>query len=313
MAHVTLTDGLAIWELIYYVVALICSIFVSCRQGLSRSSGWIFLTIFSTMRVIGYSAQIATITATSDTAETIATIAGFLGLSPLLLATLGLLSRVYFDLLKRPFNFVFSLFITKIVQVPAVIALILCIVGATSANTPADITNQDTVKAGVVVYLVVFVLLILLMMGAYIARCMTERRGESALLHVVALSLPLLLIRIINSLLLVFDTHFQNSAAEASTSAVLTALFMARIEEMIVVLLYLYAGLTQKVVPEKEDGERSNKEKVAYRAARGDFGGGKLGVVSLIVALVSARPSKESREEGQSEQESEIGLDGTGR
>lgn len=94
MAHVTLTDGLAIWELIYYVVALICSIFVSCRQGLSRSSGWIFLTIFSTMRVIGYSAQIATITATSDTAETIATIAGFLGLSPLLLATLGLLSRV---------------------------------------------------------------------------------------------------------------------------------------------------------------------------------------------------------------------------
>lgn len=219
----------------------------------------------------------------------------------------------YFDLLKRPFNFVFSLFITKIVQIPAVIALILCIVGATSANTPADITNQDTVKAGVVVYLVVFVLLILLMTGAYIARCMTERRGESALLHVVALSLPLLLIRIVNSLLLVFDTQFQNSAAEASTSAVLTALFMARIEEMIVVLLYLYAGLTQKVVPEKEDGERSNKEKVAYRAARGDFGGGKLGVVSLIVALVSARPSKESREEGQMEQESEIGLGGTGR
>lgn len=94
MAHVTLSDGLAIWQLIYYIVALICSIFVSFRHGLARSSGWIFLTIFSLIRVIGCSAQIATITATSDTAETIATILGFLGLSPLLLATLGILSRV---------------------------------------------------------------------------------------------------------------------------------------------------------------------------------------------------------------------------
>lgn len=94
MAHVTLSDGLAIWQLVYYVVTLICSIFVSFRHGLARSSGWIFLTIFSIIRVVGCSAQIATITATSDTAETIATILGFLGLSPLLLATLGILSRV---------------------------------------------------------------------------------------------------------------------------------------------------------------------------------------------------------------------------
>lgn len=94
MVHFTLSDGLAVWELIYYVVALICSVVVSYRHGLSRGSGWIFLTILSTIRVIGCSAQIATVTATSGTAETIATIAGFLGLSPLLLATLGILSRV---------------------------------------------------------------------------------------------------------------------------------------------------------------------------------------------------------------------------
>ncbi|UKZ47172.1 hypothetical protein TrVGV298_001386 [Trichoderma virens] len=260
------------------------------------------------MRVIGCSAQIATITATSNTAETIATITGFLGLSPLLLATLGILSRIYFDLLKRPFNIVFSLFLTKIVQVPAVIALILCIVGATSADTPAGITSQDTVKAGVIIYLVVFIVLALLAGGAHIARCMTERRGESTMLLVVVLSLPFLLTRIINSLLLIFSKRFQDAAAEASTSAVLTELFMARIEEMIVVLLYLYAGLTQKAVPERENSKRSNKEKLAYRAARGDFGGGKLGVASLLLAAASARLSRESHEQGQSQQDSEAGL-----
>lgn len=94
MAHFTLDDGVAMWELIYYIATLICSVFVSCRHGLSRSSGWIFLAIFSCIRVIGCSAQIATVTADSETPETTATIAGFLGLSPLLLATLGILSRV---------------------------------------------------------------------------------------------------------------------------------------------------------------------------------------------------------------------------
>jgi uncharacterized membrane protein required for colicin V production len=94
MGNFTLQDGLAIWQLMYYVAALVCSIFVSCRHGLLKSSGWIFLAIFSCIRLIGCSAQIATVTSQSGDAETIATITGFLGLSPLLLATLGVLSRV---------------------------------------------------------------------------------------------------------------------------------------------------------------------------------------------------------------------------
>ncbi|KAL6885800.1 hypothetical protein GGI43DRAFT_431968 [Trichoderma evansii] len=305
MAHVTLSDGLAIWELVYYVVTLICSIFVSFRHGLARSSGWIFLTIFSIIRVIGCSAQIATIAATSDTPETVATIAGFLGLSPLLLATLGILSRVYYYLLERPYNIVFNLFIARIVQLPAVVALILCIVGATSANTASDIVNQDTVKAGVIVYLVVLVLLTLLTIGANITRCIAKRRSESTMLFVVTLSLPFLLIRIINSLLLIFNKQFQDSTAEGSTSSVLIELFMARIEEMIVVLLYLYAGLTHKAVPERDHGNRTNEEKLAHRAARGDFGGGKLGVISLAVAAASA---SFNREHTGDQQDAEIGL-----
>ncbi|EHK50887.1 uncharacterized protein TrAtP1_009260 [Trichoderma atroviride] len=308
MAHVTLSDGLAIWQLVYYVVTLICSIFVSFRHGLARSSGWIFLTIFSIIRVVGCSAQIATITATSDTAETIATILGFLGLSPLLLATLGILTRVYYYLLERPYNTVFNLFVAKIVQIPAVVALILCIVGATSADTAADIMTQDTVKDGVIVYLVVLILLILLTIGAYITRHVTERRGERTMLLIITLSLPFLLVRIINSLLLIFDKHFQDSTAEGSTSSVLTELFMARIEEMIVVLFYLYAGLTHKAVPEGDHGKRTNKEKIAHRAARGDFGDGRLGVISLAIATAGASFKRENDKPSQNDQDAEIGL-----
>lgn len=95
MGHVTLTDGLAIWQLIYYVGALGCSLWVSAHHGFMKSSGWIFLTIFSIIRVISCSSQIATISANSNTPVTVAVIAGFFGLSPLLLATLGIVSRVY--------------------------------------------------------------------------------------------------------------------------------------------------------------------------------------------------------------------------
>lgn len=203
----------------------------------------------------------------------------------------------YFSILELPWNLAFGFFIAKIVQLPTVVALILCIIGAASATTPADITNQDSVKAAVIVYLIVFILLAFLTMGAGITSCMSNRRGESTLLHVVAASLPLLLLRIIHSLLLVFSKQFQDSAAKASTLSILTELFMAKVEEMIVVLLFLYGGLTQRAVPEKENGALGNGEKLAYRAARGDFSGGTLGVASLAIAAAGALFSRKGHEE----------------
>jgi hypothetical protein len=95
MAVVTYQDGIAIWKLIYYTLCLGASIKVSWRHGFGKNSGWIYLAIFSSIRIVNASAQIATITSTSSTTETIAIVTTFLGLSPLLLASLGLLSRMY--------------------------------------------------------------------------------------------------------------------------------------------------------------------------------------------------------------------------
>ncbi|KAK7417298.1 hypothetical protein QQZ08_011678 [Neonectria magnoliae] len=148
MGHITLTDGIAIWQLIYYIAALGGSIWVSARHGFSKSSGWIFLTIFSIIRVVGRSAQIATITIQLDAAWTIAIIAGFLGLSPLLLASLRIVSRVWYSILETPWNLLFSFGVVKVVQIPATVALILCIVGGASADKPAEIEDQTTTQAG---------------------------------------------------------------------------------------------------------------------------------------------------------------------
>jgi hypothetical protein len=59
-----------------------------------KSSGWIFLTVFCLIRIIGAAAQIVTIVSSRDaTADTIALVTSVLGLSPLFMASLGLISR----------------------------------------------------------------------------------------------------------------------------------------------------------------------------------------------------------------------------
>jgi hypothetical protein len=95
MTKFTYTDGISTAKIIYYVPAVLISIFILFRHGFCKNSGWIYLAIFCVVRIINGAAQLATINNSNPaTALEIALITGFLGLSPLLLASLGLLSRV---------------------------------------------------------------------------------------------------------------------------------------------------------------------------------------------------------------------------
>ncbi|KAK3938955.1 hypothetical protein QBC46DRAFT_316699 [Diplogelasinospora grovesii] len=286
---VTATDGIAIWKLVFYSFGLVGSIWVSARHGLSKNSGWIFLAIFSAIRIVNSAATIATITSDSAAAVTTAEITAFLGLSPLLLASLGLVSRIYYSILKAPWNFIFTFFILKVAQTPAAVALVLCIVGGTSADTPSDIESQGTVQAGVILYLLVLVLLALL-----VIRAAVMSKDSSILLRAVSLSLPLLLIRIIYSLLGCFmhDSDIVSLGSQ-STGAVILQVFMVTVEEMAIVLIYLWAGFK---LAREEDAEEGRKgiDNLAHRAGRGDFGG-KLGLTMIVAKKVQKEKSKPPR------------------
>ena len=86
-------DGVSILKLIIYLPYLCASIYVCYRHGFRKNSGWIFLVIFCILRIVGSCAQLATISSTSTTPYTIAAVTDSIGLSPLLLSSLGLLSR----------------------------------------------------------------------------------------------------------------------------------------------------------------------------------------------------------------------------
>lgn len=95
MGRFTYSDGVAVWKLVYYTPAVLASIVVAHRHGFAKGSGWIYLTIFCTVRIVGSVAQIILISdPDSQGASTTALICSVLGLSPLLLASLGLLGRM---------------------------------------------------------------------------------------------------------------------------------------------------------------------------------------------------------------------------
>ena len=85
--------GVSIFELIIYFPALVVATIVCCRHGFNRSSGWLFTLILCLVRIIGACCQLATYHSETEGLLEAVVILDSIGISPLLLATLGLLSR----------------------------------------------------------------------------------------------------------------------------------------------------------------------------------------------------------------------------
>jgi hypothetical protein len=87
-------DVVAAVELAVYVPAAILAVIVCVRHGFNRSSGWVYTLILCIIRIAGASCQFLSRQNHSNDLIEAKIIIESIGLSPLLLATLGLLSRL---------------------------------------------------------------------------------------------------------------------------------------------------------------------------------------------------------------------------
>ena len=85
---------LDIVELAFYAPALLLAVYVVFKHGHGRQLGWIYLAVLAVIRIVGGSTGIVVISHPSQGLTEATTIASTIGLSPLLLAMLGLLKRV---------------------------------------------------------------------------------------------------------------------------------------------------------------------------------------------------------------------------
>ncbi|KAJ5595025.1 uncharacterized protein N7459_001233 [Penicillium hispanicum] len=248
MGDITFTDGVAIAMLIFYAIALPFAIYNCWRHGIDRASGWVAILIFSVIRIIGSAGQIATISDPDNrTAEIIAYVCQAIGLAPLLVATLGLISRVLYAVLSPSWAMIYSQYVLRLIQLPNLVALILVIVAANISNS---IFSSPELHAAIIIYAVILVTITVLYFVA-LKNHLKTYRGDRPLVIVVGIALPALWIRLGYALAECFGPRDAGSALVTLPDAEYLALFLGELEEMFITLVYLATGMMLVVLPKE--------------------------------------------------------------
>ncbi|PNY28453.1 Uncharacterized protein TCAP_01620 [Tolypocladium capitatum] len=241
----------SIAELIVYVPALVLALIVCSRHGLHRASGWMYTVLLCVVRIVGAICQLVTYSDQSEGLLKATLIIDSIGISPLLLATLGMLSRLQ----GTP---VFSIKQFRLVQLLIALGLILSIAGGSSSSSSADgtVTTSNTTKAAIILYVVALAGLSFILIttsGYRSAVPIQERRIPVA----VAIAWPFILVRLVYSVLAIF---VQGDTFSVVGGSVPVRVGMAVVEEFVVVIDYLVLGYgLQKLEPEQQ-GELANRQ-----------------------------------------------------
>ena len=241
--------GVSVFELLIYFPALIVAAIVCSRHGFGRASGWVFTLILCLVRIIGACCQLATYSGESTGLIEAIIILESVGISPLLLATLGLLSRAVDS--AGPNSGHFKAIHFRLLQLLITIGLILAIVGGTNSTSSTGVyTPQPTRMAGDGLYLVAFGARSFV--GLVTLSSLSNAPAEDRrLVWAVLAALPFIIVRIIYSLITVFTSNSQFSLL---TGSVIIHVFMAILEEMAVVVIYLAVGWLTPALPASAKG-----------------------------------------------------------
>ncbi|KAK6193000.1 kti12, chromatin associated [Pestalotiopsis sp. IQ-011] len=266
----TESNQVSIAELVIYLPALFVAIFLCVRHGFGRSSGWLYLIIFSLARIIGPSMQLATISQPRNYSLYIgAATLQSIGLSPLILVELGLLSRALSSIRKSVQTRVNENML-RVVQIVVLVGLILTSVGGSQAGSNfADTgvyTPSNLSQIGIGLMIAGFVLTVLA--AAQVALQISHAEpGEKRLALAVGLSLPFVLVRLAYAAATVYSG---NPKFNQLTGDVSVQIGMSVVMEMIAVAILEGFGLTLKKIPkvEKNKSQGSNQYEMSDRAER---------------------------------------------
>jgi hypothetical protein len=233
-------DTIAVLELIFYIPTIFPAIYLCIKHGFKRSSGWLYILILCLIRIIGSICQfISNKNPSKGLLQTIF-ILDSVGLSPLLLATVGLLGR-FVDFINAKTRPTFTELHFRIVKLVLILGVILSIVGGTSITPSADgsYTLPITSKVGVILYIVGYVAILFILLVSVPRRYVVPGR-ESYVPIVIFVALPFIAMRLLYSILVVFVHDHLFSVA---TGSVAVNICMSVVEEFVIVGMYVLLGL----------------------------------------------------------------------
>jgi hypothetical protein len=174
-----------------------------------------------------------------------------------------------------------------VTQLGITVGLILSIVGGTSSvSSSGGYDARETSKAGVILYIVCYIAIGATTLLTLIDSCYLTTE-ESRIAWAVVIAMPLILVRLIYSLLVTFD--HSNQFNLLSGSALIHAL-MAVLEEMIIVLIYLGIGwtLAPGVVVKSLGiplGSRPGKGNISVPTDRNEVRGRRQGPIHSLIGM----------------------------
>jgi hypothetical protein len=197
--------------LIIFFIYLVVSLYLIIRQGLGRSSPWIWLTLLAICRLAQVSLDLAATTifpenyAANTSLESGVAILTSMGLTPLFMATSSLLNATTRPKGRR------MQWILLMVHIPLVLSFILIVAGGIdpdSRDGPTFAATEAT-KAGVSLYLACFVVLIWAT-TVISARLYLADSEEVKILTTVVLSLPFFVVDVVYMMCFAFEQWSPN-------------------------------------------------------------------------------------------------------
>ncbi|KAJ5948200.1 hypothetical protein N7466_001215 [Penicillium verhagenii] len=266
MGKIDYSNGVSILQLIVYFPSIFISAFLVARHGLRTNSGFIFIVVFTLLRIIGGICDLLTINNDSKSLYTTYAITSSIGLTPMLMACSGLLSRADGSIKKVTGYGLPELPTFRAFRLLNIVALILCITGITlNMNDNGTISSNIEAKIGMVLYIVSWVFMMVLL------AILNTRRGgleplEKRTLLAVAISSPFILVRVIYAVLVWFldDKTFSMTGGNETVTLVMSVLM-----EFAVVITILGIGITLPVrgkAPQNSDKERGLQQQWSGRS-----------------------------------------------
>ncbi|KIN08178.1 hypothetical protein OIDMADRAFT_48055 [Oidiodendron maius Zn] len=252
-------DGLAIAQIVIYSPLVVLSILLCIRHSFRVFAGWLFLFIFCAIRIVGPALQLAAIKSPKTIAFHTTPIELFaVGQVVLLYTTLGLLARVANGINSIRNTGIKALYI-HLIRLPLIAGIVLAIIGGiTSAGTWTSSGNYPIdrlTRIGTIIIVAAFAVIVLMALG-FVPRRAEAGHSDALLLDTVLASFPLILIRLIYSLLIAYvdDAAFNPLDGNAAAQGL-----MAVAEEAIVVILYVIAGFKISRLPKNATAKSENK------------------------------------------------------
>ncbi|KAH8664359.1 hypothetical protein BX600DRAFT_436909 [Xylariales sp. PMI_506] len=265
---------LSVIELIFYIPCIIGSFIICRRHGFTRSSGWIYTFILCFVRIVGSICYLASLSNPSANLLEAALIMEFVGISPLLFATLGLLSRfVDWTNTSASSPGLLNVKFFRLLQLLIMLGMILSIAGGTSAFSSSSDSSSGSAtaapgtesQAGVILYCVAFAAIILVLVIS-LPKMAGVPAGERMLAIAVAIASPLIAVRILYSVLTVF---VHDSTFNSLDGSVVVKAFMDVVEEFLVVVLYILLGFRLDHLRQDQQGEILSRPWKAKKGAPG--------------------------------------------